>query len=233
MIISDVQQSDSVTHVHTPVVFRFFSHIGYYRLFGRVPCVIQQVPVANHSIYLKCAYANPNPLDSCFLITSGQKRDSAWWACGFVLVRGVDPPAENNKIHLRRILHKVRWWFASPHMLTHSLQLSSTFFFFKTKQNKLPPPKKKTISFMEKKGDNSSESLLPPQPHVCPHRSSLALMLIHESLQTPLFRPLWSRLQHFFTLGKKCDQFHPRRFFFWMESWCHCQPLEFSSLMSG
>ena len=31
-IVSDVQQSDSVIHIHILFFYRFFSHIGYYKI---------------------------------------------------------------------------------------------------------------------------------------------------------------------------------------------------------
>ena len=44
MLVLDVQQSASALHAYTPTRFlRFFSHIGRYRVLGRVPCAIQQV----------------------------------------------------------------------------------------------------------------------------------------------------------------------------------------------
>ena len=45
MIISAVQQSDSVIHVHTSILFHIFSHIDYCRIMGGVPCTTQKVPV--------------------------------------------------------------------------------------------------------------------------------------------------------------------------------------------
>ena len=42
VLISGVQQSESVIHIHTYTLFlRLFSHIGRYRVLSRVPCVIQ------------------------------------------------------------------------------------------------------------------------------------------------------------------------------------------------
>ena len=38
MLFSGIQQSESVTHIS--IVFRFFSHIGYYRLLSRSPSAI-------------------------------------------------------------------------------------------------------------------------------------------------------------------------------------------------
>ena len=66
MLVSGIQQTDSVicvyihwythththAHTHTYISFlRFFSHIAYYRVWGRVPCVIQWVPVIIYIIY--------------------------------------------------------------------------------------------------------------------------------------------------------------------------------------
>ena len=47
VLVSGVQQSESVKHIHRSTLFffflRFFSHIGHYRVLSRVPCAIQQV----------------------------------------------------------------------------------------------------------------------------------------------------------------------------------------------
>ena len=48
VLVSGVQQSGSAIHIY--FFFRFFSHIGYYRLLSRVPCVIQQALVVVESI---------------------------------------------------------------------------------------------------------------------------------------------------------------------------------------
>ena len=37
VLISGVQQSESVTHVHTSPLFRFVSHIAHYRVLSRIP----------------------------------------------------------------------------------------------------------------------------------------------------------------------------------------------------
>ena len=42
--------------------FRFFSHIDYHRILGRVLCAIQQVPIDPLLYMPQCAYASPNPL---------------------------------------------------------------------------------------------------------------------------------------------------------------------------
>ena len=41
LLVSAVQQSESVIHYIYPLFFRFFSHIGHYRVLSRVPCAIQ------------------------------------------------------------------------------------------------------------------------------------------------------------------------------------------------
>jgi len=50
VLVSGVQQSESITHTHThthiyiyTLFFRFFSHIGHYRVLTGVPCAIQEV----------------------------------------------------------------------------------------------------------------------------------------------------------------------------------------------
>ena len=35
VLVSGVQQSDSVINIHTSIFFRFFSHLGYYRILSR------------------------------------------------------------------------------------------------------------------------------------------------------------------------------------------------------
>ena len=41
VLISAVEQSDSVIQIHISTFFRFFSHIGHYRVLSRVSCAIQ------------------------------------------------------------------------------------------------------------------------------------------------------------------------------------------------
>ena len=41
MLVSDVQRSDSVKHIHIFILFKFFAHIGYYRILSRVSCYIE------------------------------------------------------------------------------------------------------------------------------------------------------------------------------------------------
>ena len=63
MIISAIQKSDSVIHVHTSILF----HIDYHRLLGWVPYAIQQVPVGSSFHISQCAYANPkSPVYQCW-----------------------------------------------------------------------------------------------------------------------------------------------------------------------
>ena len=41
MLVSGIQQSDSVIHTYVCIFFRFFSLIGYYKILSIVPCTIQ------------------------------------------------------------------------------------------------------------------------------------------------------------------------------------------------
>ena len=42
VLVSGVQQSDSVLYIYIdPRFFRFFSHLGYYRILSRVLCAVQ------------------------------------------------------------------------------------------------------------------------------------------------------------------------------------------------
>ena len=41
VLVSGVQLSDSVIHIHIYILFQILSHIGYYRVLSRVPCAIQ------------------------------------------------------------------------------------------------------------------------------------------------------------------------------------------------
>ena len=41
VLISAVQQSESVIRIHVSTVFRVFAYIGHYRILSRPPCVIQ------------------------------------------------------------------------------------------------------------------------------------------------------------------------------------------------
>ena len=46
MLVSGVQQSESVKHMHIPALFfRFFTPVGHYRVLIRIPSAIQQVMV--------------------------------------------------------------------------------------------------------------------------------------------------------------------------------------------
>ena len=41
LLVSAVQQIESVIHIRISTPFRFFSHIGHYSILSRVPCAIQ------------------------------------------------------------------------------------------------------------------------------------------------------------------------------------------------
>ena len=59
-LVSSVQQSESVIHIHISLFFRFFSHIGHYRVLSRVPCAIQQVLISYLFYIQQCVYVHPN-----------------------------------------------------------------------------------------------------------------------------------------------------------------------------
>ena len=40
-LVSGIQQSDSVVHIHMSILFKFVSYIVHYRVLSRVPCAIQ------------------------------------------------------------------------------------------------------------------------------------------------------------------------------------------------
>ena len=61
--VSAVQQSDSVIHMHISILFQILFHIGYYRLFSRVPCATQEVLVDHLRLFLR-SYCLMLPL--CF-----------------------------------------------------------------------------------------------------------------------------------------------------------------------
>ena len=52
VLVSGVQQSDSVIHIIYSFFFRFFSLIGYPRTLNRVPCAIQ-LGLAGYLSYMK------------------------------------------------------------------------------------------------------------------------------------------------------------------------------------
>ena len=49
VVFSAVQQRDSVIHYTHPFFFRFFLHIDYHRILGRVSCAIQSHIIFTHS----------------------------------------------------------------------------------------------------------------------------------------------------------------------------------------
>ena len=58
MFVSGVQESESVMHIHISSLFRFFSHIGHYRVLSRVPCTIQQVLISYLFYIQSCVYVS-------------------------------------------------------------------------------------------------------------------------------------------------------------------------------
>ena len=71
VLILDVQQSEFVLHIHISTLcfvlfcfFRFFSHIGCFRVLSRVPCDIQQILLSYLFYILWCTYIKGFPGDS-------------------------------------------------------------------------------------------------------------------------------------------------------------------------
>ena len=47
VLISGVQHSESVTHIHISIFEEFFSHVGHSRVLSRVPYALQQVLISD------------------------------------------------------------------------------------------------------------------------------------------------------------------------------------------
>ena len=77
VIISAIQQSDSVIHMHTPILFQILFPYRLHRILGRVLCAIQQVPFGQSFHVPWCAYANPKPsmFDPYTILLSSQEID--------------------------------------------------------------------------------------------------------------------------------------------------------------
>ena len=50
-----VEQSDSVIHVHTSILFQILFHADDSRTLGRAPCAWQQVPIGQSFLIAPCA----------------------------------------------------------------------------------------------------------------------------------------------------------------------------------
>ena len=74
MLVSSVQHSDSITHIHISIFFfRLFSIIGYYKILSRVPCAVQQGLVV-YLVYIQsCVSVNPKLLHIAFYLEVGRK----------------------------------------------------------------------------------------------------------------------------------------------------------------
>ena len=46
VLVSDVEQSESVIYLHSATLFFFFSHLGHYRVLSGVACAVQQVLIS-------------------------------------------------------------------------------------------------------------------------------------------------------------------------------------------
>ena len=60
MLVSAVQQSESVIRIHISLFFRFPSNLGHHRALSRVPCAIQSVLIRYLFYIQQCIYVNPN-----------------------------------------------------------------------------------------------------------------------------------------------------------------------------
>ena len=40
VLVSNVQQSDSVIYIHVSILFKFFTQLGCYKMLSGVPCTI-------------------------------------------------------------------------------------------------------------------------------------------------------------------------------------------------
>ena len=67
VLVSAVQQSESAKLYIYPRFFRFFSHIGHYRVLSRVPCAIPQVLIS-YLFYIQTVISsiNNNSFDFSF-----------------------------------------------------------------------------------------------------------------------------------------------------------------------
>ena len=63
VLVSAVQQSESVLHIHISLFLRFFTHLGHYRVLSRVPYATQQVLLI---IYFPC-FKDLNSFKACCL----------------------------------------------------------------------------------------------------------------------------------------------------------------------
>ena len=76
MLVSGVQQNESVLRVHKTTLFfvRFFPLTGHCRILSRVPCAIQQI-LTSYLYYMESSvYVNPSLLISPSPIPSGKHK---------------------------------------------------------------------------------------------------------------------------------------------------------------
>ena len=60
VLVSDVQPSESLVHIHISTLWRSFPHIGRYRTLSGVPYATQHVLISYLFYIQECAYANTN-----------------------------------------------------------------------------------------------------------------------------------------------------------------------------
>ena len=60
VLVSGLQQSDSVVHIHESILSQIFFHLGYYRILCRAACAIQQI-IVDYLFYIQQSiYINLN-----------------------------------------------------------------------------------------------------------------------------------------------------------------------------
>ena len=69
VLVSGVQQSDSVLYICVFILFKFFSHLGCYTTLSRVPCAIQMVRVGYR--FIDSRMEEPGRLPSMGLLRVG------------------------------------------------------------------------------------------------------------------------------------------------------------------
>ena len=75
VLVSAVQQSEPVIHTHISLSFRFFSHIGHYKVLSRVPCVMSRfllvIIFVHSSMYMSISISQfiPPPLSPLVTIS--------------------------------------------------------------------------------------------------------------------------------------------------------------------
>ena len=87
VLVSSIQQSGPVIHIHTWILFQILFPFGHYRILNRIACAVHLVLVCYlFYIYLICSSVyiregNGNPLQCSCL--ENPRDGGAWWAAGY------------------------------------------------------------------------------------------------------------------------------------------------------